>query len=576
MHIIRINLNTKSIASSECPSHWNHLAGRALISQVLTEEVNPTVHPLDSGNKLVIAPGILAGFTITCVNRISVGAKSPLTGTIKESNAGGNVAYAMGRLGIKALIIEGAAATNELWHLYLSSDGIKLVDALPYKGYKTIDLMKKLKEQYHDKIAVTAVGPAGERRYQSAGIAHTDKDGRLNRYSGRGGLGAVMGSKGLKAIVYDMSNAKEPDVIEKERFQSLKKEIVNILQGNQKIVSVYAQYGTANLVSAINAMGGLPTFNYRNGQFDGADSISGQHMHQVIKERGGEGSTTHACMPGCMIRCSNVYPDHLGNELVSPLEYETIGLLGSNLGIDSLDTIAHLNRRCNELGLDTIEIGGAIGVAMEAGVIPFGDSKGALNLLNEIENDSFLGKVIASGAGITGKVFSVTRVPVVKNQTLAAYDPRVIKGLGVTYATSTQGGDHTAGISINPNVDHLSAEGKSAISLNDQINNTIHDCYGTCFFVGKSLNGQIHLFAELYAAMTGASFSYNDFVKVAQETLLRERAFNEAAGFNVAHDRLPRFFNDEPIPTTNTVFDVATEELDSVFIKLREKVIADL
>lgn len=556
-------MNKRVITKDKADVKWKHLGGRALISQIMVDEVNPNCDPLGEDNKIIIAPGLLAGTTVSCVNRISIGGKSPLTGTIKESNAGGTTAYKLARLGVKAVILEGKSSDTQL--LYIADDRIELLPADELKGIGVYETAEILKKKYGKNIGLVINGPTGEKLYRAAGIANADNDGVPSRYSGRGGLGAVLGSKGIKAIVIDDSNSKGVPISDEEGFKNIKKTISSTILNNEAIANSYTKYGTSNLVKFTDRIGALPTRNFSRGSFEGADGISGQRIYDLIMERKGEGKPSHACMPGCLIRCSNVFPDENGKALVSPIEYETIGLMGSNLAISNIDIVAKMNHICNDLGLDTIEMGGAIGVAMEAGVIEFGDGEAAANLLEEVRNSTYLGKILASGASTTGKVLGITRVPVAKDQTMAAYEPRAIKGLGVTYATSTQGADHTAGQTLRAQVDHRKPDKQVETSRSAQIGNTMHDCIGTCFFVGGAIGGNIQLLADLYKAMSGEVLTVEDFMQIAKDTLKRERKFNIGAGFNAAHDRLPEFFYKEMNPDAGTVFDVENEDLDTLF-----------
>lgn len=562
--IIRINMEDNNIRIEENTPGLDMLWGRGLISKIMLDEVDPGCEPLGPKNKLIVAPGALAGTTVSCVNRISIGGKSPLTGGIKESNAGGNTAYKLGRLGIKALIIENLPKEKKLSVLYISNDKVELIPAEDLKGKGVYDTAASLTQKFGNKIGMIIIGPAGERLYRASGIANSDMEGVPSRYSGRGGLGAVMGSKMIKAIVIDDSQGKSPDIADKESFKKARDIVTETILNNEQIANSYTKFGTAGLVNLTNSLGALPTRNFSTGSFEGANEINGQKLYDLITSRKGEGNPSHACMPGCLIRCSNVFPDENGRTIVSPIEYETIGLMGSNCGIANLDTIARLNYLCNDIGLDTIDTGGAIGVAMEAKVIEFGDEEGALNLMDEVKRDTYLGKIIGSGTAITGKVLGVTRIPVVKNQGLAAYDPRAIKGLGVTYATSTMGADHTAGQTIRAQVEHTKPEGQVAASRAAQITNTLHDCIGTCFFVGGGIKGNLGLFADLISSMTGKSCTLDDLIKVSKETLQREKQFNEKAGFSKEMDVLPEFFYTEENPVTGTVFDVPKEEMDNI------------
>lgn len=565
MNILRVNLQNNTIESKLASEEWKALGGRALISRILLDEVDPTCNPLGPNNKLIVAPGLLGGTTVSCVNRISIGGKSPLTGTIKESNAGGVTGYKLARLGIKAIIFEGIPEEIKTQILYISDQKTELLPADDYKGLGVYETAEKLKYKFNSKIGMIINGFGGERLYKSAGIANADKDGVPSRYSGRGGLGAVMGSKGIKAVVIDDANSQGVDIENDELFKITRTAITQTILGNEAVANSYTKLGTAGTVNLTNALGALPTRNFSNGIFEGANNINGDKLYELITTRKGEGNSSHACMPGCLIKCSNIFPDEQGKTIVSPLEYETIGLLGSNLGIDNLDIIGKFNYICNDMGLDTIEVGGAIGVAMEAGIISFGDSEGVLNLFEEIRKDTYLGKIIASGASTIGAVLGVQRVPVVKGQTMAAYDPRAIKGLGVTYATSPQGADHTAGQTLRAPVDHSKPEGQVEASKKAQVMNTIHDSMGTCIFLGSGINGNVQLLADLYSAMSGEPCGLEDLKQMSMEALLREREFNKGAGFNAAHDRLPEYFYSEVNPASKTVFDVDQEEMLKIF-----------
>jgi len=285
-------------------------------------------------------------------------------------------------------------------------------------------------------------------------------------------------------------------------------------------------------------------------------------------ERGGKGALAHACMAGCTIQCSNIFPDANGEPLVSPLEYETIGLMGSNLGIDSFDVIGQLNYVANDLGLDTIELGAALGVAAEAGLMAWGDGERALQLVDEIRQNTPLGRILGMGATITGKVLGVERVPAVKGQAMSSYEPRAIKGTGVTYATTAQGADHTSGLTIRAKVDHLSPKGQVAASLNAQLNNAGYDSLGACLFSGFGFGTDPTLVPNLVRTIYGWEVPDNYLQALGKETIKMEREWNRRAGFTNAHDRLPEWMTREPVPPTNAVFDVPNEELDTIFDKL--------
>ena len=560
--IIRVNLATQSIVYTDL-NEDALLGGRHLTSTFINREVPPTANALGRHNKLIFACGPLAATPLSCCNRLSIGAKSPLTGTIKESNAGGITGYAMGRLGIRAIIFEDKPNAAGWSLLHVDKDGAKLLAADDLAGLSCSDKVARLKARFGEKISIALIGVLGERLQLTAGIANIDSEGEPSRYSGRGGLGAVMASKGLQAVVFDATGTDKIAYADSKRFYELNRTVAQRVKEAPATGKLFPQFGTACVLDVTSNFGALPTRNFRTGKFDQASKINGQSLHDTILARGGEGSTTHACMPGCLVRCSNIYPDAQGRKLCSPVEYENIGLLGSNLCIDSLDTIALLNKACNELGGDTIEIGAALGVAMDMGLCDFGDEQGALRLMDEIRQGTPLGRVLASGAGITGSVFGCLRVPTVKNQAMPAYDPRSMKGLGVTFATSAMGADHTAGNTMRAPVTQHLKEGQVAASKETQHKIVCYDNLGMCILIAAALD--FAMLAELIAARHGCTVSVEEIVQQGRETLAAERDFNIRAGFTQAHDKIPEFMEEEINPASGVAFDLSPEEMQGVF-----------
>ncbi len=564
--ICRVNVATGQITYEDVPDGWVRLGGRALGARILLDEVPATCDPLGPHNKLIFAPGTLVGHMVSSCDRISVCGKSPLTGGVKEANAGGTTALKLVWLGIHALIIEGQPADpRDRYLLYLSKDEARLEPAPHLAGVGVHATAEQLLERFGPKVGLAMIGPAGEMRMTAAGIVHLDKDRVPGRISARGGLGAVMGSKGIKAIVIDDAGTKMPPLVDKKLFDDAKKRYIKSLQEHPQTSQIYTYYGTPAMVSMCNAKGGIPTRNFSAGRFEHAERISGEMLHDLISERGGEGVHDHACMPGCIIRCSNVFADSNGKTIVSPIEYETIGLLGSNLGIDSLDVIGQLNVQANDLGLDSIEIGAALGVAAEAGLMEWGDGQRALELLDEVRRGTVLGRALGGGAGLAGRVLGVTRIPVVKNQAISAYDPRAIKGTGVTYATSPQGADHTSGLTIRANVDHTNPEGQAKLSKRVQISMAGYDSLGVCIMGGFGFAQDLTMIRDLINGRYGWGVGDDYLNEVGRETLRLEREFNRRAGFTPADDRVPEWMMEEPLPPLNTVFDVPAEELDTLF-----------
>lgn len=561
--MIRITMETGKIVQEVLAQPYTYLSGRALSSQLILDEVAPHAEALGKNNKLIIACGLLAGTTVSCANRLSIGAKSPLTGGIKESNSGGMGAYKMGRLGIRAIVVEGVPTGSDWYVLVIRKDGAELKVANHLAGKGINEKAAALYEEYGAKTGIIVIGPAGEKRLLTAGIAINDPAGMPSRFSGRGGLGAVMGAKRLLAIVLDDSTCPVPTAVQADLFTAKMREFHDLLRSNPQTAEVFPKYGTAAMTEITDALGGLPTRNFTDGRFAGADKINGEALYQTIIGRGGEGSPTHGCMPGCMIRCSNIYADEKGKTVVSPLEYETISLFGSNLEIDDLDAIAEANRQCNDYGVDTIEIGCAIGVAMEAGVASFGDAKALVHLLNEVVSDTWLGRILAAGCVVTGKALGIHRVPAVKGQGMAAYEPRGIKGTAITYATSPMGADHTAGNVARANVKHHMKDGQAVLSANAQQGVTMLDDLGFCMMVAPALKERTIL-AELINARFGWNLTVQDLSDMARNNLYAEREFNRRAGFTAVHDRLPEHFYYEVNPSTGSVFDITPEDLQEM------------
>jgi aldehyde:ferredoxin oxidoreductase len=565
MKIWRINTQTRQHDIEDIPEAWVHLGGRGLLAKIMLDEVIPTCDPLGPNNKLVFAPGLLVGHRLSSLDRISIGGKSPLTGGIKEANAGGRTGYHLTQLGIKALIIEGRPTEDGWKVVHLSKEGVRFDQADGIVGQGVYQSAAALTARYGNQVAIALIGPGGEMKLRAAGIQNIDNDEVPSRIAARGGLGAVMGSKLIKAIVIDDQGGAPPPISDEQAFKDARKRFTIALINHPQTTS-YADYGTAAMTNMCNEFGGLPTRNFSLGTFKYAENIGGENLRTVLLERGGVSQTTHACMTGCAIKCSNVFGDESGNEaIVSPLEYETIGLMGSNLGIDSLDVIAHLNKETNDLGLDTIEIGAALGVACEAGLMKFGDGNRALELLREIRAGTPLGRVLGNGAALTGEVFAVERVPVVKKQSISAYDPRAIKGTGVTYATSPQGADHTCGLTIRTKIKHTLPDGQVEISRNAQVNNAGYDSLGVCIFATFGFADVPDTVPALVNARYGTTYPEDLLQQLGRETLAYEREFNRLAGFTNTDDRIPEWMTREPLPPLNVVFDVPEAEMDDIF-----------
>jgi aldehyde:ferredoxin oxidoreductase len=569
--IIRVNMTDRTVRVEPAPEAWLGLGGRALTSAIVAAEVPPTCHPLGPSNKLVFAPGLLSGTAAANSGRCSAGAKSPLTGGIKESNAGGTVARQLARLGIHALIIEGKPSGEGWYGIRVNNDGAVVEQETETIGKGNFAVLDALHRRWGEEIGIITLGTPGEHMMAIANISTKDPDGKLRSF-GRGGLGAVMGSKRLKFITIDDSEAKNVPIVDRRAFLDASQRFGQTLVDHPVSGKGLTIYGTAVLVNILNEVGGLPTRNFTSGQYADHDKISGETIHDTIVARHGE--PTHNCQLGCKIQCSQIYNDKDGKYLTSGFEYETIWALGADCCINNLDQIAEADAIMDDLGVDSIETSVMFGVAMEAGVLPFGDGAGVLRLLREeIGKATPLGRILGGGTAAVGRAYGVTRVPVVKGQAIPAYDPRAVKGIGVTYATTTQGADHTAGYTIATNVlnvggrvDPLKNEGQVELSRNLQIATAAIDSTGMCIFIAfpaLDIPDCLASLIEMINARYGIKLTGDDVVALGKKTLKIEHEFNLAAGIGPEQDRLPEFFELEKIAPHDVKWDMPTEELQS-------------
>lgn len=559
MKILKVDLNDKKISPENVAAGREFLGGSALIAKIMNQEVPPETDPLGPENLFIVAAGPLAGIGAPQLGRISVGAKSPLTLGIKEANSGGPAAQFLDRLGIRAIQVQGATGDNRVFVLIISREKTALVSAQEYRGLKNYELVGRLRKQYGQRVAVISIGPAGERKYRGASVSLTDMFGDPSRNAARGGLGAVMGSKGLKAIVIDPSGAPPVELADPERFRRIVKSWVRTLKHDVSC-SMYSRFGTPFAVSNSASHGTLPSNNFRSGQPDNFIAVSGNSLQKILFERGGR---MHGCMPGCVVRCSIIYPDKEGKRICSAYEYETIALLGTNLGISDHDAIAGLKFRCDDLGIDAVETGSALGLAAEAGKMAFGDVQGAERLLEEIEKGTPLGQALGNGVVATARYFNISRVPAYKGQAFPAHDPRSVKGTGVTYFSSPMGADHTAGLTYRiPKDKDKQAEN----SLKAQIQAATCDALGYCLNAVPGGRESVYsFFAGLMNARYGLHLAPLDIMEIGKQTLRDQRAFNEKAEFDKIDLKAPAFVREEKISPTHSVFDIDEVEIKNLW-----------
>jgi len=549
--IIRVNMTDLTVTTEDFPADWKLLGGRALSARILLNECDPKCDPLGPDNILVLAPGVLSGSSAPTSGRISVGCKSPLTGGIKEANAGGDPGQDLVKLGYRAIVVTGQPADRDKrWGLEVTEKGLELVAADEYKGMWNYASCKKLFENYTKTASAISIGPAGEMMLKSASVACTDRDKerRPARHAARGGVGAVMGSKCLKWVLVDAGRLPSLKAEQPKEFAAFHKEFSKDYLATRHETF---KWGTSGVVPIANMLHTFPYKNRTEGRNPEVEKLEGARIVESFKERGGG---MHNCMNGCIVKCSNIVHDKDGNYLTSALEFETLTLLGSCCAINSWEEVAELDRLCDELGTDTIETGAAIAILMDSGGMEYGDAEGAKNLLrNDIAKGTDMGKLIGNGAVSVGTARNHKRIPTVKGQAVPAWDPRPLKATGVTYATSAMGADHTAGLIINPELD---GEEAMVASQYTQIIVALCDSTGFCLF----LSPYIEEIRQFYNYYFGEEFSREELAEVGWQCLQDEWEFNRRAGFTEADDEMAACLRDEGIGPDHTMkFDLSPD-----------------
>ncbi|MDD4924839.1 MAG: aldehyde ferredoxin oxidoreductase N-terminal domain-containing protein [Dehalococcoidales bacterium] len=535
------------------------------------DEVPPLCDPLGKKNKLVFGIGNFGGTLAPTTGRLSVGAKSPLTGGIKEANSGGLFSTYMAQQGIKMIIIEDKPSDDGLYLLHVDQHGgAEIADIKELEGTGTYELVEKLYKRFGKNCAIAVIGPAGERMYNISAIMCTDLATREPcRAAARGGLGAVMGSKRLKAIVIEKSPGYSKNIPyhDQKCFKEASKHLTKYLM-DSPVLQGRTLYGTFGAVRLNGEIGTLPVRNFRGVRFESLDKVDAKSYAEKLKCNGGKAGL--ACQPGCVVRCASRYHNNKGEYVTSGLQYETVGLMGSNCEIDDLDVIAALSRKCDDIGIDTIDAGAALGVFMEAGLLKWGDCKSVISLMDEIYLNTERGTLLCSGLNNIGKVLGISRLPALHGQSLAAYDPRNKKGIGITYITSAMGADHTVG-------DPSSSDGNYVEAALD-----IYSLYAVldgmfCLFVLPVINASRKLCVEMICGMMaglyGGKWDEAKLLSIGKETLAIEWAFNKLAGWELKG--LPEFFSEEISPMTGNTFDVPEEQIDTIYRLMGEGVGVD-
>ena len=570
MRIARINVEFEETHNEEITSDSKFflLGGRGLSSQIILDEVPPLCDPLGDENKLILANGLLTGSPFPCSARTSIGAKSPLTNGIKEANVGGRPSIMLASHGIRALVLEGKS--SELKFIVIDKEGIKFESAGNYIGVGNYDLHRELYKKFGYKIGIYSIGPAGEHLLKAATVATNDLEGYPSRHAARGGLGAVMGSKRIKAIIIVPLKNSQVKIFNIQAFREVSKPFAKNLAESKKNFSIY---GTANMVRAMSAYGGLPTKNFRMGSYDKAMDISGEKLHELVIARNGRKRVP--CSPTCVIKCSNIITDEKGEHITSSLEYETIFANGSNLLINNLDDVARIDHLCDDNGIDTIEFGVTMGVAMDAGKVKWGDSHKVFEILKEIKKGSTIGKLYGNGVCHLGEKIGFERIPHIKGQGISGYDPRVFKAMSITYTTTPMGADHTAGAAIAGRVANQEKDygeltenkGKLELSYELQLYTTILDSLGCCYFIGPSYEN-MEIIKGALNAMYNLELTLTDVIDIGKRILKSEIDFNEKAGIPQDLNDVPEFFRTESSKPTGLKFTFTEAELKQFWKRL--------
>lgn len=547
--ILRINLSNGKISEESLSEDTKKkfIGGRGLGVKIISDEVDPKIDPLSSDNKLVFAVGPLTKTAAPTSGRYAVVSKSPLTGTIADSNSGGYLAPMIKSLGHDAILIEGKSESPV--YIWANDDGVEIRDASEIWDSDTHDTTDAVLEETDENAEVACIGPAGENQVLLSCIINNK-----HRAAGRSGLGAVMGSKKLKALA--IHSTGKTSVADSERFMEVVKKCHMSIKKNPITKDSLPRMGTPALVSIISEAGLLPTQNFQRGNFENVDGISGEkYLERIFKD-------SYACA-GCPIGCGRL-TEADGEEGGGP-EYETLWAFGPELEISRIEDVAKANYLCNRLGLDTISTGSTIGCAMELSQkgymeeeIKFGDEEEVLELVRKAGNNEGLGREIGRGSKRLAEKMGYPEASItVKGLELPAYDPRGVKGQALAYATSNRGGCHLRAYMIGPEVlgvpttlDRFKDEGKSKIVKLFQDFSATVDSLNLCRFTSFALT--IEEYSDLLSSATGIKYEPEDFKKVGERIWNMERLFNIKAGFGREDDTLPERFIKTPLEEGNS------------------------
>jgi len=542
--LLYVSLSDNKVTRETIPEelYKEYIGGRGLGVKLLFDNLEPGIDPLSPDNWLIFAVGPSTATSVPTAGRFVVITKSPATGTVFDSHAGGYLGAQLRRAGIAAVIITGAS--NSPVYLWINDDEVEIRDASKVWGKNTDVTTDELIKATDEKAQVACIGPAGENLINMAAIM-TDK----HRAAGRGGVGAVMGSKKLKAIV--VKGTKKAGVAEPEKLRTAVERARRLIKKNGVTNKSLPVYGTPVLVNVVNELGMLPTHNFQEGTFNDADGVSGEKLLERLSRK------TYHCH-GCPIGCGRMSRAR-GKDVGGP-EFESIWSLGPQCGINDLEWIAFANDLCNLLGIDTISVGSTIGCAMELvqkgaleHSLKFGDTTGILELIEDIAHARGLGAQLGKGSKIFAEQYGAPELAMqVKGLEIPAYDPRGVQGHGLGYATSNRGGCHLRSYLIGPEVmgspvliDRDSTEGKADLVILYQNLSAAMDSMVVCRFTNFAWT--VDDYADMLAAGTGLPIDGKELLRIGSRIWNLERIFNIREGFTKTDDSLPPRFS-TPLP----------------------------
>jgi len=571
---LNINLTTGKINNSPIDDKilLNYLGGRGLGIKLFTDNISKGIDPLSGENALIFSIGPVTGSIVPTSGRFSLVTKSPLTNTIFHSNSGGYWGPFFKRCGYDCLYIKGKLKENDKGYIIIDGNNVEIREAQNLWGLKTSQTVEKIQEIEGKNTQVLCIGPAGENLVRISSIMN-----QAHRAFGRGGVGAVMGSKNLKAIVVKSGNKKFP-VGDKDHIKKLNVVAIDKIRVSPTTSQGLALLGTAALVKVINLFGMFPVKNYQSAYVDSnlINKISGEQLRASFLE------SNEGCY-NCIIKCGRL--TNTGEMRGKGPEFESLWALGPLTGIFDLKQIIHANYLCNDYGLDTMSTGSTISCAMELqenGIInepslKFGNSEALCRIIKQIASKSGFGDTLAEGSLRLSKKFGAEQYSMqVKGMEIAAYDPRGAYGHALNYAVSSRGACHLTGFLVASEVlgvpkliDRFALGGKSDLLMLKQNQSAVEDSLVVCKFVGYAIGFEFQ--ARFLSTILDKKISITDLILIGERIYNLERLFNIREGFSREDDNLPLRFLKTPLkegPSKDKV--VPLKQLLDEFYKVRQ------